>query len=153
MSPRLAVVNILPYSRVVSGFTYPQRMNAELFSVLALTALVLATVGIFGVLNLAVGERTREIGVRLALGASSRSIVQAIAWRAVVAVGIGCAVGLLASVLAAPLVQGLLFGVEPSDPTSIVAAPLAFIATACLATWIPTRRALRVDPAFSLREE
>jgi len=153
VSPRLALVNILPYSRVVSGFTYPQRMNAELFLVLALTGLVLATVGIFGVLSLAVGERTREIGVRLALGAPSRDIVSSVAGRAAVAVGIGTAAGLLVSIATSPLVRGLLFGIEPSDPVSIAVAPVLMLAAVALATWLPTRRALRVDAAISLREE
>ena len=153
VSPRLALVNILPYSRVVSGFTYPQRMNAELFSVLALSGLLLATVGIFGVLSLAVGERMREIGVRLALGAPNGNIIRVVAGRAVLAVGLGSAAGLVVSMLASPFVRGLLFGVEPSDPISIAAAPLVLLVAAVLATWLPTRRALRVEPAFSLREE
>ena len=153
VNPRLALVNILPYSQVVSGFTYPQRMNAELFLVLALAGLVLATVGIFGVLSLAVGERTREIGVRLALGAPDREIVFSVAGRVALAVGLGTVVGLVVSVMASPLVRGLLFGIEPSDPFSLAAAPLLMLTAVVLATWIPTRRALRVDAVISLREE
>jgi predicted permease len=153
VSPRLALVNALPYSRVVSGFTYPQRMNAELFSVLAISGLILATVGIFGVLSLAVGERTREIGVRLALGAPDRDIALSVASRAAIAVALGAAVGLAVSMSASRFVRGLLFGVEPSDPVSIALAPLILLSAAMLATWLPTRRALRVDAAISLREE
>jgi len=153
VSPRLAIVNILPYSQVVSGFTYTQRMNAELFLVLALTGLLLATVGIFGVLSLAVGERTREIGVRLALGAPSRNIVTSVAGRVALAVGIGTVIGLVVSVSASSLVRGLLFGIEPSDPISLAVAPLLMISAVVFATWIPTRRALSVDAVVSLREE
>ncbi len=153
VSPRLALVNALPYSRVVSGFTYPQRMNAELFSVLAISGLILASVGIFGVLSLAVGERTKEIGVRLALGAPDRNIALAVASRAIVAVGFGALVGLTVSVTASRLVRGLLFGVEPSDPISLAIAPFILLSAAVLATWLPTRRALQVDAAISLREE
>ena len=153
VSPRLALVNALPYSRVVSGFTYPQRMNAELFSVLALCGLILASVGIFGVLSLAVSERTREIGVRLALGASDRSIAMSVAVRAIVAVGLGAGIGLAVSMTCSRLASGLVFGVEPSDPVSLAVAPFILLSAAVLATWIPTRRALRVDAAISLREE
>ena len=153
VSPRLAIVNALPYSRVVSGFTYPQRMNAELYSVLAVVGLILSTVGLFGVLSLAVGERTREIGVRLALGSPHRRVVLFVASRASVAVLIGGIVGMAASFVAAPLIRSLLFGVEPSDPISLAFAPLLLLFAASLATWIPTRRALSVDPVRSLREE
>jgi len=153
VSPRLALVNALPYSRVVSGFTYPQRMNAELFSVLALCGLILASVGIFGVLSLAVSERTREIGVRLALGAPDRSIAMSVAVRAIVAVGLGAGVGLAVSMTGSRLASGLVFGVEPSDPVSLAVAPFILLSAAVLATWIPTRRALQVDAAISLREE
>ena len=153
VSPRLALVNALPYASVVDGFTYPQRMNAELFSVLAVCGLVLATVGIFGVLSLAVGERTREIGVRLALGAPDRAIAKSVASRAATAVGLGTVVGVAVSVSASRLVRGLLFGIEPSDPFSIVMAPVVLLSAALLATWFPTRRALQVDAAISLREE
>ena len=151
--PRLAIVNILPYSQVVSGFTYTQRMNAELFMVLAFTGLVLATVGIFGVLSLAVGERTREIGVRLALGAPNRDIVSSVAGRAAMAVGVGTVIGLVVSFSASSLVRGLLFGIEPSDPIALAVAPLLMFSAVVLATWIPTRRALSVDAVVSLREE
>jgi putative ABC transport system permease protein len=151
--PRLAIVNILPYSQVVSGFTYTQRMNAELFMVLALTGLVLATVGIFGVLSLAVGERTREIGVRLALGAPNRDIVLSVAGRAALAVGVGTVIGLVVSFSTSSLVRGLLFGIEPSDPVALAVAPLLMLSAVVLATWIPTRRALSVDAVVSLREE
>jgi putative ABC transport system permease protein len=153
VSPRLALVNALPYARVVSGFTYPQRMNAELFSVLAVCGLILASVGIFGVLSLAVSERTREIGVRLALGAPDRNIAMCVAVRAIVAVGLGAAIGMAVSMTGARLVRGLVFGVEPTDPVSLALAPLVLLSAAVLATWIPTRRALRVDAAVSLREE
>jgi ABC-type antimicrobial peptide transport system permease subunit len=128
-------------------------MNVELFSVLAACGLVLAAVGIFGVLSLAVGERTREIGVRLALGAPYHSIAMTVAQRAMLAVGLGAAIGLTTAITASSLVHGLLFGVEPSDPVSFAVAPLILISAAMLATWIPTRRALRVDAAVSLREE
>ncbi len=153
VNPRLALVNALPYSRVVSGFTYPQRMNAELFSVLAICGLILASVGIFGVLSLAVGERTREIGVRLALGAPDLNIAMSVANRAIVAVGLGALVGMSVSMMASSLVRGLLFGVEPSDPISLTLAPLILLSAAIVATWLPTRRALRVDAVISLREE
>jgi predicted permease len=153
VDPMLALVNALPYSEVVAGFTYPQRMNVELFTLLAMSGLILAAVGIFAVLSLAVGERTREIGIRLTIGAPKLDIVRAVAGRAALAVGLGTAAGLVLSVAASSLVQGLLMGVEAVDPPSMAVGTLVLLAAAALATWLPTLRALRVDAATSLRVE
>jgi predicted permease len=150
---RLAVVNVLPYSDVVEGFVYTQRMNAELFSVVALLGLVLAAVGIFGVMNLAVGLRTREIGIRLAIGAGSLDITRVVARRALLSVALGVLLGLAAAVLAVRWVEGLRYGVEPIDPLSFSAAAAVLTAAALLAAYLPTRRALGVDPMTSLRIE
>jgi predicted permease len=150
---RLALVNALPYSDVVRGFTYAQRMNAELFSLVALFGLVLAAVGIFSVLSLAVGQRTREIGVRMAVGAYRRDIARLVAGRVLGAVTLGIGVGLIASLLMTRLVRGLLFGVEPTDPLAIALGIGVLLAAALVAVLLPTRRAVTVDPLTSLRVE
>jgi putative ABC transport system permease protein len=150
---RLAVVNVLPYSEVLEGFLYSQRMNAELFAIVAVLGLVLAAVGIFGVMNLAVGLRTREIGIRLAVGARGGDIVRLVARRAAMAVGLGTALGLAGSLVAARWTQSLLYGVTPGDVPSFVVAALTIAAAAGLAAYLPTRRALAVDPMKSVRVE
>jgi predicted permease len=153
VDPRLAIVNTIPYREVVDGFTYPQRMNAELFSVVAFLGLVLAAAGLFGVLSLAVASRTREIGIRRAVGASGSHIVRAVIGRVVGAVVVGIAFGLAASVAAAPLVRGMLFDMEPGDPLARMAGVGVLLAAAALAVWFPVRKALDLDPMSSLRVE
>ncbi len=151
--PYLAIVNVLPYTEVVRGFLYTQRMNAEMFSLLAFLGLALATIGIFSVVSLAVSRRTREIGVRMALGAKRSEVGQLILRRALTPVIIGLVVGLVVSLGVTRLVQGLLFGVEPTDPLSLAAGAVVLVAAATLAAYLPARRAARVDPVAALRTE
>ena len=149
----IAIVNVLPYSEVVRGFTYAQRMNAQMFTVLALMGLVLAVVGIFSVMSLAVGQRTREIGVRMAIGAHRVDIGRLIVRRVIASVALGLAGGLTASLALAGLVRSLLYGVGATDPVNIALAALVFVAAALSAAAIPAHRAASVDPMRSLRAE
>ncbi|HKJ01493.1 MAG TPA: FtsX-like permease family protein, partial [Longimicrobiales bacterium] len=149
----IAVVNVLPYTDVVRGYTYAQRMNAQMFSALAVLGLVLAAVGIFSVMSLAVTQRTREIGVRIALGARRGDIGTLVARQVVASLALGLVAGMAASVALAGLVRSLLFGVAATDPISIAAAALVFLVAALAAALIPARRAARVDPIRSLRAE
>ncbi len=151
--PHLAIVNVLPYTEVVKGFLYTQRMNAELFSALAVIGLVLAAVGIFSVLSLSVSRRTREIGIRMAIGAERGSIGRLMIGRALIPVGLGLAVGLAASFALTGLVRSLLFGVEPSDPITLAGGAGSLVAAALLAAYLPARRAARVEPMKALRQE
>jgi predicted permease len=151
--PHLAIVNVIPYRRVVSGILYTQRMNAEMFSALAFLGLVLAAVGIFSVMSLAVSRRTREIGIRTAIGAQRTDIGRLVVAQAMVPVGVGLLIGLGASFAAAGLVRGLLFGVEPTDPTTLFAGSLVLIVAALVAAYLPARRAASVDPIIALRQE
>jgi predicted permease len=151
--PHMAIVNVLTYRDVVRGSIYTQRMNAELFAALAVLGLLLASVGIFSVVTLAVSRRTREIGIRKAIGARRGDINRLVIVRALTPVGLGLALGLAASFAAAGLVRGLLHGVEPSDPTTLVAGSTVLLLTALVAAWLPARRAGRVDPIEALRTE
>ncbi len=151
--PELTLVNITPYDGLVSGFLSGQRMNAELFTVVALIGLVLAAAGVYSVTNLAVNQRQREIGIRMAIGAYRRDIARMVVARAMGAVLVGLGVGLVAAYGGARLVRGLLFGVGATDPTTFAAGILVLLAAALFSTFVPLRRAVRVDPMISLRNE
>jgi len=151
--PHLAIVNVLPYTEVARGFTYAQRMNAELFSALALLGLALAAAGIFSVMSLMVTQRTREIGIRMAIGARRADIRRLVVGRSLAPVGLGIAAGVAASTAATGLTRSLLVGVEPTDPLTFAAGTLVLVAAALLASYLPARRATSVDPIVALRQD
>ncbi|HEV3142167.1 MAG TPA: ABC transporter permease [Vicinamibacterales bacterium] len=131
----------------------PQRLNATLIGLFALLALVIATVGVAGVLAFSVSQRTNELGIRLALGAERRMILRMIlgegAWMAVAGLVAGGAMAIPLS----RLLNGLLFGVEPVDLPTIGGAAVLLLVVALVAAWIPARRATAVDPMIALRSE
>lgn len=151
--PHLAIVNVLPYTEVVKGFLYTQRMNAELFSALAFLALGLAAVGIFSVMTLAVRRRTREIAIRMAIGARAADIGRMILAKAMTPVAVGLVVGLLAALGAGRLARNLLFGVEPADPVTMLMGAATLVLAAMVAAYLPARRAAATDPMTSLRRD
>ncbi len=151
--PYIAIVNIAPYDDVVGGFLYAQRMNAELFMVLAGLGLALAVVGLFSVTSMAVARRTREIGVRMALGASRVEVGRAVLGRAMMPVAVGLGLGLAGALVLKEAVRSLLYGVEPTDPLSIAVGLGILVATALLAASLPTRRAVAVHPIEALKTE
>jgi ABC-type antimicrobial peptide transport system permease subunit len=128
-------------------------MNAELFSALAFLGLALAAVGIFSVVSLAVSRRTREIGIRTAIGARRGDLRRMIIARAMTPVTLGLAAGLAASFAASGLVRSLLFGVQPHDPLALAAGAGLLLLVALSAAYLPARRATRVDPVTALRQE
>jgi putative ABC transport system permease protein len=151
--PHLAIVNVVTYNDVVRGFLYTQRMNAELFSLLAFVGLGLAAVGIFSVMSLAVSRRTREIGIRMSIGAGRGDIGRLVIGRALVPVTLGVGAGLVVSFGVSGLVRSLLYGVEPTDPLTILAGTAVLVAAALSAAYLPARRATMVDPVKALRRE
>ncbi|MGW8265383.1 MAG: ADOP family duplicated permease, partial [Longimicrobiales bacterium] len=150
---RIAIVNILPYAEVVEGFLYSRRMNAELFSAIAVLALILVGAGVFGVMSLLVAGRRREIGIRLAIGAKRLDIARTVMSRVAVTVLLGMALGAGSAALARRMVEALLWGVQPTDPLSLGLGLAVLCATVALAAALPLHRAWRVDPAASLRAE
>ncbi|HWY22028.1 MAG TPA: ABC transporter permease [Candidatus Acidoferrum sp.] len=128
-------------------------LGASLAAGLGLLGLILAVVGVYGVMSYAVSQRTQEIGVRIALGAQKRDILQMIGSRGAVIVASGLTVGLLAALAVGRLVSDFLVGITPSDPITYVGVSFLLAMVACLATYIPTRRATKVDPMVALRYE
>jgi ABC-type antimicrobial peptide transport system permease subunit len=124
-----------------------------LFGAFGLAALLLAVVGVYGMTAYAVAQRTREIGVRVALGAGARDVVALTARRGLALMGVGLAAGLALTLAAGGVFRTILFGVTPSDPAVLLGAPLLLGAVGLLATWLPARRAARVDPMVALRAE
>jgi ABC-type antimicrobial peptide transport system permease subunit len=138
---------------LIAVTTAERRLARLLFGAVAAVALALAAAGIYGVLASGVAERTREIGVRGALGASPRDIVRLVARQGARLAGPGLAAGLLGAVALGKLLSGLLFGVGPADPLTLAGVAAVLAAVAGVACAVPALRAARVDPAATLRAE
>jgi predicted permease len=130
-----------------------ERDSALLFGALAVIALVVAMAGVYGVVAYSVARRTREIGIRIALGAAPRRVVGDIVRESARPVVAGILIGLAGAALAMRALQSLLFGTAPTDPATLASTALLLLATALLAAWVPSRRAARVDPVTALRAE
>ena len=147
------VFALRPYESFLSASVAERRFSLVLVAAFAFLALVLAAVGLYGVVAYSVRQRTKEIGVRMAIGADAARIARLVASESVRMVGFGLAVGLLGALATARLLSGFLYGVQPADPAAILAAALVLAAAAVLATLLPVRRATRVDPVIALAAE
>jgi len=152
VDPNLPVFNVRTMNEVIDGSLASRRFSAELVGVFAVVALLLASVGIYGLLAYMVGQRSHEIGVRMALGALPSTIGKMIVSRGLGLAGIGVGIGLILSGIMAPLISSLLYGVRPIDPEVFIAVPLILMVVVLLASYIPARRAARVSPIVALRE-
>jgi len=124
-----------------------------LLGMFAATALTLAAIGIYGVMSLAVAARTREIGIRIALGADQRRVQRLVVGQGVTLVGIGAAIGIVGALLCTRVLQTLLYDLKPSDPVTYAVIVVLLALTAMTASWLPARRAARVDPVVALRSD
>ncbi|HUF46268.1 MAG TPA: ADOP family duplicated permease, partial [Vicinamibacterales bacterium] len=149
----LPLVTMQPLTAYADFGLVPQRLAASVAGSLGLLALLLAGMGLYGVTAFAVASRTREIGVRMALGADRATVVRLVVWQAARVVGIGSAIGLVLAVGASQLVATLLFGISPLDPITYGATLAALAAITVIATALPARRAATVDPLRALRAE
>ncbi len=141
------------FSQVYSASLGSRRFNVILIGFFGITALLLATAGVFGVMAYSVSRRTREIGVRVALGAGPRDVQRMILGQGLRTIFIGVAIGIAGSLALSRTVESLLFGVTPTDPLTFGGVTLLLIGAALLACYIPARRATKVDPMVALRHE
>jgi ABC-type antimicrobial peptide transport system permease subunit len=130
-----------------------ERLIAKLLSFFGALALLLACVGLYGLMSYAVVRRTREIGIRMALGAQRAAMLRMVLRETMLLVGIGIALGVPVALAATRLVEKYLFGLKPTDPATIMMAALLMLAVALLAGYLPARRASRTDPTVALRYE
>jgi ABC-type antimicrobial peptide transport system permease subunit len=153
IDPSLALRLPRTIARVASDATARPRFRAVLVSAFGVLGLTLAMVGIFGVLAHAVGQRTQELGIRLALGARPRQVIAMIGGSVARSVGAGTVAGLVLAALLARSMRTFLFGVEPFDPITFVGAAVVLAVTAAAAAALPSLRAVRVDPVTAFRSE
>ena len=132
---------------------FPSRIAAWTLGGFGLLALLLAGIGIYGVVSYGAAQRTREIGVRMALGAKERDVLRLVLWDGLLVIGAGLAIGLLLAAAATRLVAAFLYGVGATDPLTFVIVPLLLGVVAIVASYIPARRAVKVDPLVALRYE
>jgi predicted permease len=157
-----AIRSVDPQQTITSAFTLEDavgdavarpRLLTVLLGLFGAMGLVLGALGIYGVLAYLVSQRTREIGVRLALGARPRDVLNMVVGRGLRLAGLGVAIGLAAALVLTRLMQGVLYGVTPTDPITFAGVALALLGVAAFASWLPALRATRVDPLVALRSE
>jgi predicted permease len=153
VEPNLPVPEIRTMAEAVGTSLYAARMGAWLLSAFGGLALLLAVIGIYGVLSFAIARRTREMGIRLALGAGSRRVFLLVVRDGMWLVGVGAAIGIVAAVVGARSLAAFLYGISPRDIPSFAGAIALLGAVAFVACAIPARRAVRVDPATTLRQD
>jgi predicted permease len=153
VDPELPVFGARTLNDVVSAYLSQRRFSMDIVALFALTALLLAGLGIYGVISYIVSERTHEIGIRLALGAKTSDILRMVLRQGLGLAVVGAAVGLVGALIVSHLMAGVLYGVRPTDPLTFAGVALLLIGVALLACYIPARRAIRVDPLVALRYE
>jgi ABC-type antimicrobial peptide transport system permease subunit len=146
-------VEVSRMTTLVERSTASRRFTLSVVGVFGLMALALAAMGVYGILSYSVAQRSREIGIRMALGASGRSVVSLVFRSVTGAVAFGVIGGLLAAIGLTRFLQAFLYGVTSLDPISFVGALVALVAISFLAAWYPVRRASRIDPVVVMREE
>ncbi|MGC1580912.1 MAG: FtsX-like permease family protein, partial [Candidatus Acidiferrales bacterium] len=153
LDPNQPISRVMPLGDYVGVSVQSRRLSLILLGSFAAIALLLSVVGIYGVTAYAVAQRTREIGVRMALGAQGRQVVLLLLRQELVLVMAGVALGVAASAAFTRLPASMLFEVKPTDPVTIVLVSVLLLGVALLACWIPARRATRIDPMVALRYE
>ncbi len=153
LDSEVAVTNVRTMTQVIGSSVAGSQFNMILLGAFACLALFLATIGVYGVLAYAVARRTHEIGVRMALGAEKHAVLMMVLRQGLRTAGIGTGVGIVGALGLTRFLSSLLYGVKPSDPPTFVAVSALLIVVALLATYIPARRATKVDPMVALRYE
>ncbi|MCI0389836.1 MAG: ABC transporter permease [Acidobacteria bacterium] len=151
--PEQSTFNVVTMEEHITDTIWQRRLSGALFMIFAALALILASVGIYGVMSYAVSQRTREIGIRMAMGAQARDVLRLVTGEGAKLVGIGLGLGLFISFIAARLMTNLLYQVGAADPLTYLFVAALMAAVALLACYIPARRATKVDPMMALRTE
>ena len=152
LAPDAPLYNVRTLDALVDASVSDARFRTVLLALFAALALLLAVVGTYGVISLAVAQRTREMGIRLALGAAPGDILRMVLAGGLQPLVAGGLVGLGGGILLSRAVAGLLFNVTPADPATFAIASLVILVAGLAAAWLPARRACRVDPALALRQ-
>jgi putative ABC transport system permease protein len=151
IAPREPIENVKTVTDIRGESLTPRKLNAELVSSFSILAVIIAAVGIAGVLAFSVNARTNEIGIRMSLGADSSAVQRMVLWEGGVILIAGLVIGLGASLFATRLIQGLLYGVAAQDPVTLIGVAVVMGAVGIAACWIPARRAAAIDPAITMR--
>jgi ABC-type antimicrobial peptide transport system permease subunit len=151
IAPAAPLENVMTVAQIKDQSVSPRRVNAALISSFGILAVIIAAVGIAGVLAFSVSARTNEIGIRMSLGADSGRVQRMILSEGGVLLAIGLALGVGGAFVAASVIRGLLFGVAPHDPVTFIGVAVTMAAIGIVACWIPALRAARIDPAITMR--
>ena len=151
--PDQPLTNVTTLTRTIADSVGDQRMHMSLLGVFAGIGLALALIGVYGVVSYSVARRTKEFGVRIALGAGWTGVLRMVLWQGLGLVALGCAIGVLGALAATPVIASELYGVTPNDPWTFAGAVVLILVVGGLACWIPARRATKVDPLEALRYE
>jgi putative ABC transport system permease protein len=153
IDPEMPVYHLRTMNQVMAESVSQRRFTLLLLTVFAVAALLLAAIGLYGVMSYSVMRRAPEIGVRLALGAQTKDVLKLVIGEGMKLASLGVAIGLAAAFVLARLIKSLLFGVSATDPLTFVVIALLLIFVALVACWIPARRATQVDPMVALRRQ
>jgi predicted permease len=153
LEPNLAVTSVESMADVLKGSLFAARMGAVLLAIFGALALLLAAIGLYGVMSYSVSRRTREIGIRMALGAGTGNVLRLVLKEGMMLVGGGVAAGLIVAAAVTRLLASFLYGVSPIDAITFMAIPVVLVLVALIANYLPARRAARVDPMEALRSQ
>ena len=153
VDPGQPIYELSTMQQILARAVFLPRLSTTLLATFAIAALLLAALGIYGVLSYSVSQRTREIGLRMALGASGGNTVAMIVRNSVTMVAVGGVIGLVAATLLARSMEGILFGVEPFDVPSFTLAAITLLIAGVVASLLPALRTTRVDPVVALRDQ
>jgi putative ABC transport system permease protein len=153
LDPGVPLVRMQTMDAIISRATAPARSSMLLVALFAGVALTLAVVGVFGVLSYTVNQQTTELGIRMALGATARNVTLLVLGQGIAPIAAGVALGIGGALALTRFMETLLFGVTPTDPVTFASVSMLLVAVAALASYIPARRATKVDPVRILRPE
>lgn len=153
LDPEAQIIEAKTMERHLSAMLLPHRLAAWIISAFGALALLLASIGLFGVVSYAVSTRSREVGIRMALGAEPQGVVRLLMGSGLQLVVVGTVIGLGLALVAGRALSGVLYGVQWMDPVAFVVAPVVLVLVAVLAAWLPARRAVHISPVRSLKSD